>query len=439
MTAVQAQEEIARGALKAIDYAEACIARVGERDGEIKAWAHFDADHVRRQARAADAYRATGAAIGSLHGLPVGVKDIIDTAGMPTENGTVLDAGRVPGKDAAIVSRLKAAGAIVMGKTVTTELAGTAPAGTRNPHNPAHTPGGSSSGSAAAVADAMMPLAVGTQSNGSVIRPAAFCGVVGFKPTFGAVPRTGVLMQSPFLDTVGAFARTVEDAALLADALFGYDAGDPATAPRPAPRLLETAKSPAPVAPAFAFVRQPAWERADVDTAGAFAELVELLGEQCEEVELPRSFAEAGRIRRLIHLAELAKCYHRYGAAGRDRLSPQMRETLAEGEATLARDYISALDWREVLNAGLDEIFARFNVILTPAAPGVAPAGHESTGDASFCALWTLCGTPAGSLPLLTAGNGMPMGVQLVGPRGDDARLLRTARWLTEHLAEAAG
>jgi Asp-tRNA(Asn)/Glu-tRNA(Gln) amidotransferase A subunit family amidase len=382
------------------------------------------------QARALDRHRESGRAIGPLHGLPVGIKDIIDTARIPTENGCALDRGRVPLRDAFVVERLKTAGAIVMGKTVTTELAFLHPGKTRNPHNPAHTPGGSSSGSAAAVAAGMVPLAVGTQTGGSVIRPAAFCGVTGFKPSFGAIPRRGVLMQSPTLDTLGVFAADPKSAALLAEALFGQDEADPATRLRPHPRLFDTAAAKVPVKPTFAFVRPPGWDEADAETKEAFAELVSALGEQVFEVEMPPAFAAVAAERQRVNFAEMARHYHRYGRDGADLLGPETLAALREGNATSARDYLAALDWKPVLNAALAEILDRCDAILCPAAPGPAPQGLASTGSAIFNGLWTFCGTPAVTIPILTAGNGLPMGVQLVGRIDDDARLLRTAQWL---------
>lgn len=439
LNAVELRDRLAGGALRAVELARACLARIEAREPEVQAWAWLDSEHVMRQAEALDAHRAGGRAIGPLHGLPVGIKDIIDTEGMGTENGTVLDAGRVPDRDAVLVSRLKQAGALIMGKTVTTELANRAPGRTRNPHNPEHTPGGSSSGSAAAVADHMLPLAIGTQTAGSVIRPAAFCGVVGYKPSFGAIPRTGVLIQSPSLDTIGVLARDVADAALLAEAMFGHDPDDPATTVLPPPRLLEIARTAPPVPPSLAFVRQPAWDTADPDTKDAFAELNETLGDRCTAVDLPPPFAEALAQHRCTHLSEMGKCYYGYEKRGRERLSPAMQGLLDEAKQIPARDYIASRDWPGILNAGLDEIFDRFDAILTPAAAGPALPGLDGTGDPAFNSLWTFCGTPAVTLPLLTAGNGLPMGVQLVGRRGDDARLLRTARWLGKHLSQSEG
>jgi Asp-tRNA(Asn)/Glu-tRNA(Gln) amidotransferase A subunit family amidase len=424
------RDQLAAGALSALDLTEACIARIEEREPEVQAWAWFDADFARHQARALDDHRRSGRPVGPLHGLPVGLKDIIDVTRMPTENGSALDRGKLPMRDAFVTQRLKEVGAVILGKTVTTELAFMDPGKTRNPHNTAHTPGGSSSGSAAAVADGMVPLAVGTQTGGSVIRPAAFCGVTGFKPSFGAIPRRGVLMQSPTLDTIGVFAADPLGAAMLAEVLFGQDDSDPATGPAPHPRLSEVASTEPPLKPLFAFVRPPGWESADQDTKDAFAELVKALGDQAFTFDLPSAFDQAAAERRRINLAEMARFYYRFWRDGQEVLGPQIRAALEEGNAIPARDYLAAMDWKPVLNAALDEIFERCDAILCPAAPGPAPEGLGSTGDPVFNGLWTFCGTPALSLPLLTADNGLPMGVQLVGARGQDARLLRTARWL---------
>ncbi len=435
--ALALRDRLASGALRAVELAAACLDRIAEREERIQAWAWIDRDHALRQAEALDRHRSAGRPVGPLHGLPVGIKDIIDTAGIATENGTPIDSGRVPQDDAFVVARLKQAGALILGKTVTTELAFLDPSRTRNPNDPEHTPGGSSAGSAAAVADAMVPLAVGTQTGGSVIRPAAYCGVTGFKPSFGAIPRTGILPQAPSLDTVGVFGRGIEDVALLAEALCGHDPGDPATAPVPPPPLLATALSEPPVTPALAFVRQPVWDDAEQDTKDAFAELTETLGELCAEVALPTPFAEAAQLRQRVNFAEMAKCYYGYERRGRDRIGPEVLAAIDAGKQVPARDYLAARDWPGVLTAGLDEIFDRFDAIITPAAPGAAPAGLKSTGSPAFNGLWTFCGTPAVTVPLLAASNGLPMGVQLVGRRGDDARLLRTARWLIGHLTAA--
>ncbi|HZA66108.1 MAG TPA: amidase [Geminicoccaceae bacterium] len=438
MSAADLAAAIADGQHTSEQAVEACLARIAEVDPQVDAWAFLKADFAREQARSADRQRGTGRPIGPLHGVPLGLKDIIDTRAMPTENGTVLDAGRRSGRDAAIVSRLKAAGAVIMGKTVTTELAYFAPSKTRNPHDPARTPGGSSSGSAAAVASGMVPLAVGTQTNGSVIRPASFCGVVGYKPTFGLIPRTGILAQSWPLDTVGVFARSVADAALLAECLIGHDDGDSATAPVAPQGLPAAAAADPPLPPLFAFVRSPVWDQAESDTKEAFAELVAALGAQCDPVDLPQPFARGHAVHRTLMAAGFSRNLGSYYNRGKDQLSGHMREAIEEGRKVLAHDYLAAVDWIEVLNGGLEQIFQRFDAILTPAAPGEAPIGLETTGNPAFCTLWTLCGTPAISLPLLQGKDGMPLGVQLVGRRGYDARLLRTANWLANFVARTS-
>lgn len=435
LNALDAREQIGSGALRAAELAAACLDRVAAREETVHAWAAFDQRHVVEQAARLDQYRSSGQPLGPLHGLPVGIKDIIDTRDLPTENGNPLDAGRRPEDDAWLVARLRAAGAIIFGKTVTAECAYLAPGKTRNPHDPERTPGGSSSGSAAAVASGMVPLAVGTQTGGSVIRPASFCGVVGFKPTFGLIPRTGLLRASRSLDTVGTFGRTVEDVALLTDVLAGHDPGDPDTRPSSAPRLLDTARSAPPVAPQLAFIRTPAWDAIEPDCASGFGELVEALGDHCDTFELPALFAEGAAAHQRIMRAEMAHSLRHYYDRGAARLQPQTRELIEQGRAIAACDYLAALDWRETLYAGLAEVFARYDAIVTPAAPGEAPVGLDSTGSAAFNVLWSLLGVPAITLPLLNGANGLPVGVQLVGLRHDDGRLLRTARWLANTLA----
>jgi len=402
----------------------------------VQAWAFLDPDHALAQARAADDLKRQGLPIGPLHGVPVGVKDIFDTADMPTEYGSVLYAGRTPSRDAAAVAMLRAAGAVIIGKTVTTEFATQAPGKTRNPHDPERTPGGSSSGSAAAVAAGMVPLALGSQTNGSVIRPAAFCGVLGFKPTHGLIPRHGMFMLSRTLDQVGVFARTVHDLALLAGQLVGYDERDPDTRPRARIPFAEVAAEEPPLPPMFAFVKTPHWERADEETKEAFGELIEHLGDRVEEVELFPSAAEAWQWHETIMEAEMAANLEREWKEGRDRLSDSLRAQLERGREVRAVDYQRAVARIRPIHESFVELFEqRYDAILTPAAPGTAPKDLASTGDPSFCTLWTLCGMPAVSLPLLQGTNGLPLGVQLVGPRDGDARLLRTARWLAAAVA----
>ena len=436
LSASEAARLIREGVITSEQLVEACLARVREVDEQVQAWTFLDPDYALAQARAADAWRSEGRATGPLHGVPVGIKDIFDTADMPTENGSVLYSGRTPSRDATAVSMLRAAGAVIMGKTVTTEFAYFSPGKTRNPHNPEHTPGGSSSGSAAAVAAGMVPLALGSQTNGSTIRPAAYCGVIGFKPTHGLISRQGILTLSRTLDHVGLFARTIEDIALLAEQLVGYDKRDLDTRPRARIPFVAVAAEEPPLPPMFAFVKTPYWERVDEDTKEGFAELIEQLSEQVEEIELLPSAIDAWGLHRTIMEAEMAANLVREWDKGRDRLSEQLRVLLERGRSVRAIDYQRALSRIAPIHESFVELFEqRYDVILTPAATGAAPRGLSSTGDPVFCTLWTLCGMPAISLPLLHNASGLPLGVQLVGPRNGDARLLRTARWLVARVA----
>jgi len=430
LTACEAVAAIREGRLSSEELVQGCLARIRADEPRVQAWAFLDEEHALRQARARDADRKAGETVGPLHGIPVGVKDIIDTGDMPTEDGTVLHAGRQPKYDAQVVTRLREAGAVILGKTVATELATYSPGKTRNPHNPEHTPGGSSSGSAAAVAAQMVPIAIGTQTNGSVIRPAAYCGVYGFKPTFGRISRDGILKQSRPLDQVGLMARSVEDLALGAECLMGYDENDADTRLAVRPRLLEVAAAEAPVPPRFAFAKTPNWDDADVQTHEAFDELAGSLGERCEPFTVPAALAGAWQWHQTVMEADLARNYRHDYETGRDRLSDVLREQIERGRRVTAIDYNDAVDRIEAVAAAFNELFVRYDAILTAATAGTAPKGLASTGSPGFCTLWTFAGMPAVTLPLMRGEDGLPMGVQLVGVRGDDARLLRTARWL---------
>jgi Asp-tRNA(Asn)/Glu-tRNA(Gln) amidotransferase A subunit family amidase len=360
---------------------------------------------------------------------------VIDTADMPTENGTALHAGRTPSRDAAVVRMLRAAGAVILGKTVSTECAYFHPGKTRNPHNLEHTPGGSSSGSAAAVSAGMVPLALGTQTNGSVIRPAAFCGVYGFKPSHGLVPRSGILPLSRTVDHVGVFARSIEDVALALESLAGWDEGDPDTRLEGRVRYAAIAAEEPPIAPVIGLLKTPHWDRLEPEAREAFAELVTSLGDAVEELELP-SITDAWKWHRIIMEAEMAANFGRIFGAGCDQFSEKLRGLIGRGREYSAVEYQDAIAGIAPLREGFEELFTqRYDAIITPAATGPAPKGLESTGDPVFCSLMSLTGQPALSMPLLTSSNGMPIGVQLVGRRHFDARLLRTARWLVARLS----
>ncbi len=439
-SAVEAARAIRAGEVTAEEFVSACLNRIEEVDGTIGAWAHLAREHAVEQAREADRRRRSGDAVGPLNGVPVGIKDILDTKDFPTEYGTPIHKGRRPVEDATAVALLRQAGAVIAGKTVTTEFAVMHPAGTVNPHDPTRTPGGSSSGSAAAVAAGMVPLAVGTQTNGSVIRPAAYCGVVGFKPTYGLIPRHRVLRQSPPLDQLGVFARTVEDAALGAQCLMGYDSRDPASAPRAIPELWKLCADEPPMPPTLGFFKGPVWDQAEATTQEAFAELVEFLDHHAGEAEVAPVFGETAEWHRLIMEADLAKNFAADFDRAPDQFSAVLSEMIARGRKVRAVDYNLAIDRIDLFAQALDALFEDFDVLLTPATAGEAPEGLESTGSPAFCTLWTFCGMPAITLPLMQGPAGLPLGVQLVARRGADGKLLRTARWLMDKVtAEADG
>ena len=436
LSAAEAARRIRDGILTSEELVQGCLEQIRALEPRVQAWQFLDEEHALAQARALDERKRNGEPLGPLHGVPVGVKDIIDTADMPTENGTVLHKGRTPRDDAGVVTQLRAAGAVILGKTVTTECAYFNPGKTRNPHNPEHTPGGSSSGSAAAVAASMVPLALGSQTAGSVIRPAAFCGVYGFKPTHGLIPRHGILQLSRTLDHVGMFARSIDDVALLLEQLQGYDERDPDTRPRARVEYQKISNEEPPLQPMFAFIKTPHWERTDPDLKEAYAELREALGAQIEEVELFPSASAGWDWQRTIMEAEMSANLEALWVAGKDKLSERLRGLMERGRETRVIDYQRTLRRIPPTIESFDELFReRYDAILTPPALGTAPKGLGATGDPAFCVLWTLLGMPAITLPLMQGANGLPLGVQLVGRRNYDARLLRTARWLEKKVA----
>lgn len=423
--AAEAARRIAAGELHSAALVAACLERISEREETVEAWVHLDAEHALAQARERD---AAPAPLGPLHGVPVGVKDIVDTADFPTECGTPIHAGRRPRNDADCVARLRAAGAVVLGKTVTTELAYFKPGKTRNPAAPDRTPGGSSSGSAAAVADGHVPVAIGSQTAGSVIRPAAFCGVLGLKPTRGLVDLEGVKALSGELDTLGWFAREPEDLELLGVVL--------ADAWPEGPSLREAEAHPAP--PAFAFARTPWWDRADDDGRRAVEDAARRLGAagaRVREVELPERFAGLPEAQEEVMAFDMARSLAREHEHHADLLSDVLRALLERGRAT-ARDAAEravalGAECRAMLAAELEPGEA----LLVPAVIGEPPPLHAgTTGDPLFCRPWTLLGVPAVAVPAGRGPGGAPIGVQLVAPAGDDARLLAAGAWAVGHL-----
>jgi len=435
LTATEAASEIAHGAISAEDYTGACLERIAAVESEVRAFIHLDAERALAQARALDRLKANGDRLGPLHGIPIGIKDVFDTADYPTEYGSPIFAGRRPEADATAVRKLREAGAVIIGKTVTTEFAYFHPGKTRNPRDLNRTPGGSSSGSAAVVAAGMVPLAIGSQTNGSVIRPAAFCGVFAVKPSHGLISRAGALTLSLNLDHVGAFARSIEDLALILDVLVGQDSADPDSRPYASPGFRVSVAEVPPIAPSYALVRTPMWDKADGDTRSAVEDLAKELG--AREVDLPDDYRAAWEAQRAIMATDMA---HNLGAF-LDRggeASKQFRDLIAEGRKVTAVQYLAAVRDARRYADGMMGIFEQLaDAIITPSARGVAPLGIEATGDPVFCTLWSLTGFPSLNLPLLANDAGLPIGVQLIGAPGRDERLLRTGRSLVQQLTEA--
>ena len=394
------------------------LKRCAEREPAVQAWEHLDAERAMAAAEAADARLRGGAAARALEGVPIGVKDIIDVAGMPTRMGSPVMRGNVASASAQCVARLEAAGAIVLGKTVTTEFAYYTPGKTRNPWNTSHTPGGSSSGSAAGVACGMIAGALGSQTNGSVVRPAAFCGVVGYKPSLGAVSSHGTLDPWPSLDHTGVFARTVADAALLASIVA-----------EPASGISAEVKTLA--APRFAALRSPVWNLAEPAQQEAFREALARLraaGADITERELPESYRDAHAATRAIMARE---AHAHFGALRNERgdaMSAQLKQLIDEGAELPDSQYRDALALQHRLKAQFSEYLAPFDAVITPPAPGEAPATLEQTGSPAFCTLWSLLGVPALNVPMALGPAGLPLGLQIVAAyRAEDAALAAAA------------
>ena len=428
LSATEARAVIVRGEVTAEAYVTACLDAIEAREPEILAWEVCDRGRAIEQARACDKARAAGGKPGRLHGLPVGIKDIIDTADMPTQNGSPIYRGHQPERDAHCVAQIRGEGGIIIGKTVTTELANNHPNKTRNPHNPLHTPGGSSSGSAAAVGAKTIPLALGTQTGGSVIRPASFCGIYGMKPTLGLISRTGATLQSHTLDTIGVYGRSVADLALLTDATAAYDAEDAVSFPRAGLSLQTSLGWEQPDPPRFAFFRSPAWSQADPAAQRALEAFVKDLGGLAEEIDVPE-MADVISHHANVMSAENVAYYGPLRERHPENISSTLAARLDTSAQVTAGDYIRSVNARAPMYAALVRRLARYSAIITLSACGPAPRGLGSTGNPVFNAMWTYLGVPCITLPLMQV-DGLPLGVQLVGPRRGEAALLATAQWL---------
>ncbi|MCM5571327.1 amidase [Burkholderiaceae bacterium FT117] len=428
------RELLASGQADVVEFYDRHLASAKAADEQVRAFASLDDRVIRLQAEHLKAQRARGDSLPALYGVPIAVKDIIDTIDFPTAYGSPIHEGRYAVADATVVRRLRDAGAVIYGKTVTTEFATFHPGPTRNPHDLAHTPGGSSSGSAAAVAAGIVPVALGSQTNGSVVRPASFCGVYGFKPSAGVLPRTGSFEQSPSLDQLGVFARSIEGLALVAEIMAGDDGHDAATRGIPPRRMHDIARSEPPLDPKFCFVRTPWWDRIDEEARLACEEFLEAMDGSVSVVELPSIVEQAVQWHRQVHEPELAFALQREYRHHPDKLSDKLREQIERGIAVPVVDYLAARERMPHVSCAFDEFFEHFDAILTPATLGAAPKGLASTGNPIMQTVWTFAGLPSLNLPLFRLSGGLPFGIQAVGRLHDDARMLRACRWLVNEV-----
>jgi len=421
LDAWEAAALLARRELSAVDLVRACLARIEQRDPDIHAFQCVAAESALAHARSLD----SGAIRGLLHGLPIGIKDIFDAVGMPATYGSAIYQQHFPAADAAVVALCKAAGGIAIGKTVTTEFAAFEPGATRNPLRLDHTPGGSSSGSAAAVADHMVPLALGTQTAGSIIRPAAFCGVVGYKPSVGRVPRTGLRGLAESFDTIGGFGRSVRDVGLLGAVLLGDR------------RLAELPDSMADAQPRIGFCRTDLWMVADDSTRDAWAHAAKVLdraGIATAQVELPDACAPLCELQQAVLAFEATRNLADERLRHHGQISGRLQRLLDEGAAIDGARHVNNLARVDLARREIEVCFEEVDALLTPSTIGEAPHGLDSTGDPVFCRYWSLLGLPCVHLPFAQGVTGLPVGLQLIGRHGDDRRLLALAHWLQQYL-----
>lgn len=437
-TILETADQFRAGHLSPTQLLRACLDAIDRFDGDVRAWTLVDRVGAQQAAEAAARELAAGQDRGPLHGIPIGVKDIVDVAGMPTRAGSPLTDARPATVDATVIARLRTAGAIILGKTVTTEFACFDPSPTRNPWNLAHTPGGSSSGSAAALALGMCIGAIGSQTGGSITRPASYCGISGAKPTFGRTSRAGVVPVSFHLDHVGAMARTAVDCGLMLSAMAGADPRDPHAAPWPDVAFDgSVANSPPTLGVVWPYFFDEAETEVAEPTRNAIHSLVER-GARLVELPLPDGWDAVHAMHRRIYFAEAAELHARQYGAPRDGYGPKMAELLAEGFAVSMADYQEALRHKVGFSNAVNQLLAEVDALVVPSTPTAAPAGLDTTGDPRFNAPWSHAGTPTVSVPCGLTAAGMPLGLQLVGPARSDARLLATAVWCEQVLEFSA-
>ena len=419
ISAVNALEMMERGELTSEKYVIAFLDHIKNREPEVGAWIFLDPEMALQQAREADKRRRDKSS-GKLNGLPIGIKDIIDTKDMPTENGSLIHKDRRPPEDAHLVKLLRDAGAVIMGKCVTTEFALSAPGKTKNPKDLECTPGGSSSGSAAAVSDYMIPLAIGSQTGGSVLRPASFTGILGLKPTFGTISRSGMSPISERLDHPGIYANSIDDIRLVASVILSYDKKDLDMDSNYSFRNASNLKKPL----KFAFIKGPVWGSGDQDMQEKIKQFVDNSNLEIASVELGDDFIEAARCHEIIMNGSISRSLANYYENNKSKLHPFTIARFEAGKSVSTNSYIDAIEKAKKMKQTLSEIFLKFDAIITPAAPGQAPRDLMNTGNAIFNGYWTMLGVPAISLPLLEGKDGLPMGIQVITSWNKEAELL---------------
>ena len=419
ISAVNALEMMERGELTSEKYVTAFLEHIKNREPEVGAWIFLDPEMALQQAREADKRRRDKIP-GKLNGLPIGIKDIIDTKDMPTENGSLIHKDRRPPEDAHLVKLLRDAGAVIMGKCVTTEFALSAPGKTKNPKDLECTPGGSSSGSAAAVSDYMIPLAIGSQTGGSVLRPASFTGILGLKPTFGTISRSGMSPISERLDHPGIYANSIDDIRLVASVILSYDKKDLDMDSNYSFRNASNLKKPL----KFAFIKGPVWGSGDHDMQEKIKQFVDNSNLEIASVELGDDFMEAARCHEIIMNGSISRSLANYYENNKSKLHPFTIARFEAGKSVSTNSYIDAIEKAKTMKQTLSQIFLKFDAIITPAAPGQAPRDLMNTGNAIFNGYWTMLGVPAISLPLLEGKDGLPIGIQVITSWNKEAELL---------------
>ena len=433
LTANELVSKLQSGEISSVELCNKYLERIKKFEKDVQAWAHLDKKLLLEKAEEADTYRKSGKPLGPLHGMPIAVKDIIGTYDMPTECGTVFRKKMSSSQDSEIVNLLKNSGAIIMGKTATAELAYIHPCKTKNPHDYSRTPGGSSSGSAAVIASHMAHLSIGSQTGGSIIRPASYCGVVGYKPSYGLISRNGVLKVSDKLDTMGVFGKTVKDVALLAKILIKKDLYDDSTIHFSADKMLEVCDEGPAFEPKFIFYKTNKWKNINKKSQQAFEFVIKNFKKNIEIFDTPSYFEDIPKYHQIIHEVDMANNMQVYYKKDKTKLSKELRDAISRGLKYSGKEYADAIDFMKQSYESYKEVFEDYHGIITPSSSGIADKGLKSTGSADFQKVWTYLGLPAISLPLLTGENDLPLGLQLVGDKLDDLRFLGTANWLEKN------